>query len=192
MARLSYNELKVGTIFLKDGAPFKVLDYAFVRMQQRKPVAQLKMVNMLSGKVQEYTANQNESFEEAEIDMMPVIFIYMSRGEYWFNEKGNPKNRFQLAADVIGTAAQFLKGGTEVTAYKFGDEFISVELPIKMEFEVTEAPPAIKGDTASGGGKMVTLETGAKINAPLFINVGDVVRVNTQTGTYAERVEKAS
>lgn len=192
MARLTYNELKIGTIFLKDDAPFKVLDYAFVRMQQRKPVAQLKIVNMLSGKVQEYTANQNESFEEAEIDMMPVVFIYMNRGEYWFNEKGNPKNRFQLSADVIGEAAQFLKGNTEVTAYKFGDKFISIELPIKMDLKVTEAPPAIKGDTASGGGKMVTLETGAKVNAPLFINEGDIVRVNTQTGQYAERVEKAS
>ncbi|MCL4404275.1 elongation factor P [Patescibacteria group bacterium] len=192
MARLTYNELKVGTIFVKDGAPFKVLDYAFVRMQQRKPVAQLKMVNLLSGKVQEYTANQNESFEEAEIEMMPVVFIYVNRGEYWFNEKGNPKNRFQLSSDVIGQAAQFLKGGTEVTAYKFGEKFISIELPIKMELEVTEAPPAIKGDTASGGGKTVTLETGAKINAPLFINTGDIVRVNTQTGEYAERVEKAS
>ena len=192
MARLTYNELKVGTIFVKDGAPFKVLDYAFVRMQQRKPVAQLKMVNLLSGKVQEYTANQNESFEEAEIEMMPVVFIYVNRGEYWFNEKGNPKNRFQLSADVIGSAAQFLKGGTEVTAYKFGEKFISIELPIKMELEVTDAPPAIKGDTASGGGKMVTLETGAKINAPLFINTGDIVRVNTQTGEYTERVEKAS
>ena len=128
----------------------------------------------------------------AEIEMMPVIFIYVNRGEYWFNEKGNPKNRFQLSADVIGSAAQFLKGGTEVTAYKFGEKFISIELPIKMELEVTEAPPAIKGDTASGGGKMVTLETGAKINAPLFINTGDIVRVNTQTGEYTERVEKAS
>ncbi len=191
MARLSYNELKVGTIFLKDGAPFKVLESAFIRMQQRKPVMQLKIENLISGKTQEYSAHQNEDFEEAEIDMTPVVFIYGSRGEYWFNEKGNPKNRFPLTSDTIGDAAQFLKGGVEVTAYKFGEKIINIELPIKMDLKVTEAPPAIKGDTASGGGKVVTLETGAKINAPLFINEGDILRINTQTGAYVERVEKA-
>ncbi len=191
MARLSYNELKVGTIFLKDGAPFKVLESAFIRMQQRKPVMQLKIINLVSGKTQEYAAHQNEDYVEAEIDMTPVNFVYESRGEYWFNEKGNPKNRFSIPADTIGEAAKFLKNNTEVTAYKFGEKIINIELPIKMDLKVTEAPPAIKGDTASGGGKVVILETGAKVNAPLFINEGDIVRVNTATGEYVERIEKA-
>ena len=191
MSRLSYNDLKVGTIFVKDGDPFKVLDYAFVRMQQRKPVVQLKIKNLLSGKVVDYSAHQNEEFEEAEIDMTPIIFIYQAKGEYWFNEKGNPKNRFPLKEEIIGSAAQFLKANLEVTAYKFGDKIINMELPIKMDLKVTEAPPAIKGNTAQGGTKSVTLETGAKINAPLFINEGDILRINTATGEYFERVEKS-
>lgn len=199
MSRLSYNELKIGTIFIKDGDPWKVLDYAFIRMQQRKPVAQLKIENLINGKVVDYSAHQNEAFEEAEIEMTPVIFIYQNRGEYWFTEKGNPKNRFQLKVEVLGNAAQFLKANLEVTAYKFVDpdapagagKIINMELPIKMDLKVTEAPPAIKGNTAQGGTKLVTLETGAKINVPLFINEGDILRINTQTGEYAERVEKS-
>jgi elongation factor P len=191
MSRLSYNELKIGTIFIKDGDPWKVLEYAFIRMQQRKPVAQLKIENLLNGKVVDYSAHQNEEFEEAEIEMTPVVFIYQNRGEYWFNEKGNPKNRFQLKVEIMGNAAQFLKPNLEVTAYKFGEKIINVELPIKMDLKVTEAPPAIKGNTAQGGTKLVTLETGAKINAPLFINEGDILRINTTTGEYAERVEKS-
>ncbi|MGC9611095.1 MAG: elongation factor P [Minisyncoccia bacterium] len=191
MSRLSYNELKIGTIFIKDGDPWKVLDYAFIRMQQRKPVAQLKIENLVNGKVVDYSAHQNEAFEEAEIETMPVTFIYQSRGEYWFTEKGNPKNRFQLKVEVLGNAAQFLKANLEVTAYKFGEKIINMELPIKMDLKVIEAPPAIKGNTAQGGTKLVTLETGAKINAPLFINEGDILRINTTTGEYVERVEKS-
>ncbi|MEK7169338.1 MAG: elongation factor P [Patescibacteria group bacterium] len=190
MPRLSYNELKIGTIFIKDGEPWKVIEYAFVRMQQRKPVVQLKIENLVNGKVVDYSAHQNEEYEEAEIDTTTVIFIYQSRGEFWFNEKGNPKNRFTLSIDVIGKAAQFLKTNLEVTAYKFGEKVINVELPIKMDLKVTEAPPAVKGNTAQGGTKVVTLETGAKVDAPLFINEGDILRINTTTGEYVERVEK--
>lgn len=188
---LSYNELKVGVLFIKDGSPFEVLEYAFIRMQQRKPVVQLKIKNLVSGKVLPYTAHQNESFGEAEIDILPVQFIYHSKGQYWFNEKGNPKNRFFLAGDIMGEAGQFLKASTEVKAFKFGEKIINIELPIKVDLKVTEAPPAIKGDTAQGGTKTVTLETGGKANVPLFINEGDIVRINTQTGDYVERVEKA-
>ena len=190
---LSYNELKIGTIFTKneDPDPYEVLEYAFIRMQQRKPVAQLKIKNLLSGKVQNYAAHQNESFYEVEIDMVPVTFIYHSRDEYWFHEKNNPKNRFALKDDVLGESGQYLKQNTEVKAFKFGEKIINVEIPVKMDFKVIEAPPAIKGDTAQGGTKSVTLETGAKVNVPLFINEGDIVRLNTTTGEYYERVEKA-
>ncbi len=189
MARLSYNELKIGTIFVKDNAPYKVVESAFIRMQQRKPVMQLKIINLVSGKTQEYAAHQNEEFTEAEIEVMPVQFIYENRGEYWFNEKTNPKNRFQLSKDILGEAARFLKPNTELTAYQFDGKFINAELPIKMDLTVTEAPPAVKGNTAQGGTKLVTLETGAKVDVPLFVEEGDTVRVNTQTGDYIERVQ---
>ena len=190
MANLQYNELKVGTIFVKDGDPYEVLEYAFIRMQQRKPVAQLKIKNLISGKMQNYAAHQNENFEEAEIEIQPVKFIYHHRDEYWFVNPKDPKIRFTLKNDILGNSGQFLKANIEIRAFKFGEKIINIELPIKMEFKVTEAPPATKGNTAQGGTKTVTLETGARANVPLFINEGDTVRINTTTGEYVERAEK--
>lgn len=190
MANLSYNELKAGAVFIKDGAPYEVLEYQFVRMQQRKPVAQLKIKNLISGKTVNYTAHQTDNFEEAEIEIAPVVFIYKSKDEYWFHEAMNPKTRFALKDNVVGEAGQFLKQNTEIKAFRFKDSVINIELPIKMEFKIIEAPPALKGNTAQGGAKAATIETGAKINVPLFINEGDIIRVNTQTGEYVERAEK--
>ncbi|MBI5732933.1 elongation factor P [Candidatus Jorgensenbacteria bacterium] len=193
MAQLSYNELKVGTIFTKneDPDPYEVLEYAFIRMQQRKPVTQLKIKNLISGKMLNYTAHQNETFKEAEIETAPVTFIYHNKDQYWFHETGNTKTRLFLTDEVIGDVGQFLKQNTEIKAFKFDNKIINIELPIKLDFKVTESPPAIRGDTAQGGTKTVTIETGAKINVPLFIAEDDIVRVNTTTGEYVERVEKA-
>lgn len=193
MSKLDYNELKIGTVFTKndDPDPYKVMEYAFIRMQQRKPVVQLKIKNLLTGKSQDYTAHQNEDFRAVEIETVQSSFIYHSKGEYWFHEVGNPKNRFFLTDEVLGNIGQYLKPNTEIKAFKFNEKVIDLELPIKMEFKVTESPPAIKGNTAQGGTKLVTLETGVKVNVPLFINQDDIIRINTQTGEYAERVEKA-
>jgi elongation factor P len=188
MARLSYNDLKVGTIFIKDGAPFKVLDYAFIRMQQRKPVAQLKIKNLITGKIQEFTAHDNDEFEEAELETIAVKFIYSNRGEYWFTEINNPKMRFSLKEENLKEDAKYLKPNLELTAYKFKDKIINIELPVKIDLRVVEAPPALKGNTAQGGTKTVVLETGAKINVPLFVKEGDVIRINTQSGEYIERI----
>lgn len=121
---------------------------------------------------------------------MPVQFIYESRGVYWFNEANNPQNRFSLKKEELGGGVNFLKSNLEIIALKFEGKIIRIELPIKIDYKVTEAPPAIKGDTAQGGAKAITIETGAKINVPLFIDEGDIIKVNTQTGEYVERVEK--
>jgi len=188
---LSYNELRPGTIFLLDGQPCKVLEYEFLRMQQRKPVAQLKVKNLLTGRISNYTAHQNESFREAEIETLAVIYLYGHRGEYWFQDPTDPKNRFSLPAKALGEAVKYLKPRTEVRALKFGGKIVSIELPVKIDLKVVEAPPGLRGDTAQGGSKTVKLETGVEVSAPLFINEGDVIRVNTETGEYVERVEKA-
>lgn len=192
MAQLSYNELKIGVIFTKgeDKNPYKVLEYAFIRMQQRKPVTQLKIKNLISGKVQSYTAHQNENFKKAEIETQPVIFIYKNKNDYWFHETQDPSARFSLPEDTLGAQAQFLKPNTEIKAFSFNDKIIDIELPVKMDFKVIESPPAMKGNTAQGGTKQAEIETGVKITVPMFIEVGDIIRVNTQTSEYTERVEK--
>lgn len=187
---LSYTELTKGVLLIYEGDPYEVIESHFLRMQQRKAVVQTKIKNLITGKILDRNWQASDNFEEAEIEKKSAIFIYANKGEYWFHEEGNPKNRFQLSADIIGSGAQFLKPNTKVSTVLFQGKVINVALPVKMEFVVKEAPPAIKGNTAQGGSKVVELENGAKISVPLFVNEGDVVRVNTETGEYAERVEK--
>lgn len=184
---LSYSELKIGTHFIMDGEPYEVLEYAFLRMQQRKPVAQTKIKNLITGKVTNQTFHQSDAFEEAELEYKKSKFLYAHKGSFVFCEIDNPAKRFTLEESLIGEQAKFLKPNTQIDSLLFGERFISVILPIKMDFEVVEAPPSIKGSTVTGGNKLVKLETGAEINVPMFINQGDVVRVNTQTGEYTER-----
>lgn len=205
---LSYTDLKKGIIFVMDGQPYEVLESGFLRMQQRKAVVQTKIRNLITGKVLDRNFQQSDEFEEAEVEKKSAVFIYKKPGrgfaggearqgrpqaadEYWFHEKRSPANRFSLPAEILGNKGQFLKPDTEVATVVFNEKVIQVNLPIKMDFEVIEAPPAIKGATAAGGNKQVTIEGGAKINAPLFVNQGDIIRINTETGEYAERVEKS-
>lgn len=189
---LSYNELKIGTMFRKneDPDPYEVLEYAFIRMQQRKPVTQLKIKNLLSGKVQDYTAHQNESFYEIEIDRIPVVFIYHAKNEYWFHEVKDKSKRFSLNDEIVGDSGHFLKANMEIVSFRYGEKLVKIELPVKVDLKVTEAPPAVRGNTSQGGTKSVVVETGAKVDVPLFINEGDIIRINTQTGDYVERAEK--
>lgn len=175
-----------------DGEPWEVLDSNFLRMQQRKAVVQTKIKNLITGKIVDRNFQSSEAFEEAEMEKMKSRFLYESRGVFWFNEITDPKNRFSIKKeDLSEQVVNFLKPNLEVTSLKFKDKFVSIGLPIKVDYKVVEAPPAIRGDTAQGGTKVVTIETGAKILVPLFINEGDIVKINTQTGEYAERIEKA-
>lgn len=187
---LSYNELKPGIFIVFNDEPWEVKEADFLRMQQRKPVMRTKLKNLMTGKVQEYTFHQNETIDEAELEKMPARFIYENRGEYWFDEPGNPKNRFSFKKENVGSIIQFLKPNIEATVLKFKDKVISIGLPIKIEYKVTEAPPTVRGDTAQGGTKTVTIETGAQINVPLFIKEGETIVINTQTGQYVERAKK--
>lgn len=186
----SYNELRPGHLIVYEGSVCEVLDAQFLRMQQRKPVMKVKLRDLVSGKVKETSFQQSDELEEADIDRMKARFLYQNKGEYCFDEIGNPKNRFKFSQGELGVKAQFLKEQTEVTILSFREKRIGIQLPVKMEFKVVSAPPAIRGNTSSGGTKQVEIETGAVISTPLFIEEGDVIRVNTETGLYAERVEK--
>jgi elongation factor P len=188
---LSYNELKPGVLFILDGQPFEVLESEFVRMQQRKPVMKTKIRNLISGKIIEKSFQPTDQFEEAEIEKFEAKFLYSFRDEFWFCELNNPKNRFMLKSEILGERTQFLKPELEVSVIKFNGKIININLPIKIDYKVIEAPPGIRGDTAQGGNKTVVIESGAKIAVPLFINEGDVIKINTQTGEYVERVEKS-
>lgn len=187
---LSYSELTKGTLFILEGAPYEVLEMSFLRMQQRKATVNTKIRNLITGKILERNWQASDSFEEAEIEKKNSKFLYANRGEYWFSAEKDPSDRFSLTAEVIGDSAKFLKVNTPVSAFIFKGKVIKVIMPIKMDFKVIEAPPSIKGNTAQGGNKAVVVEGGASVNVPLFINEGDIIRINTDTGEYVERVDK--
>src|SRR5258708_873612 len=185
---LAYTDLTKGVLFILDGAPYEVIETHFLRMQQRKAVVQTRIRNLMTGKLLDRNFQASDSFEEAEIEKKKAVFIYQSKGQYWFHEEGVPKKRFFLEADLVGDQGQFLKPNTIVQTMIFKDKVIKVEIPIKMDFKVIEAPPSIKGNTAQGGNKAVVIEGGASVSVPLFINEGDTIRINTETGDYVERV----
>lgn len=191
MAVLSYNEITPKKVILHDEEPYQVLSTHVFRKQQRKPVNITKLKNLKSGRVIDVTFHQNETVEEADLETKSVTFIFQKPGEFWFHTTGDPADRFSLDAELVGEAGRFLKERSEVDALLFTDEVIGLKIPIKVELKVAEAMPAVKGNTSSGAQKEVTLETGATINVPMFINEGDIVSINTETGEYSERVEKA-
>ncbi len=128
--------------------------------------------------------------DQAEIESREVKFLYKNKEAYWFCEANDPSKRFSVEEEVVGQGGKYLKANTIVSQLMFGDSSLGFKLPITVDLKVTEAPPNVKGDSATSGGKVVVLETGATINAPLFVNVGDVIKINTETGEYKERVGK--
>ena len=186
-AMLNYNEITAKKFIVLDGAPYEVLDAHIFRMQQRKPVNQTKLKNLITGKIAEYTFHQADKAVEADLQKKEAKYLYNNRGEWWFCEPSDPSKRFKIAEEMLDGAGRFLKTNALIELLVFNEQTIGVKLPIKVELKVTEAPPAVKGDTAKGGSKSVKLETGAMINAPLFINEGEVIRINTETGEYVER-----
>jgi len=191
MSILSYNQITLKKVILHDGEPYLVTSSHVFRKQQRKPVNITKLKNLKSGRVVEVTFHQNETVSEADLETKAVTFIFRKPGEYWFHTAGKPAERFTLSEDVVGDQGRFLKERSDIDVLLFDEEVIGVKFLIKVELEVKEAMPAVKGNTSSGAQKEVTLETGAKLMVPMFINKGDIVSINSETGEYSERKEKA-
>ncbi|OGZ61463.1 MAG: hypothetical protein A2932_01645 [Candidatus Spechtbacteria bacterium RIFCSPLOWO2_01_FULL_46_10] len=186
------SDLRKDGIFILDGTPHKVLEAHHQKMARQGAVVQTKLRNLLNGATISRNFNGNERFEEAEIEKRKLLFLYKHRGEYGFANPGNRAERFILEESQLGNEKHFLKPNLEVDVEFFGGEIVNIIPPIKGDYKVVEAPPNVKGDTASGGNKAVTIETGAKILTPLFIEEGDVIRVNTEKGEYVERVKKGN
>lgn len=194
MATLDYDEIKQRKNIVVDGMPYEILESHVARTQKRKPQNQVRMRNLLNGKVVPGTFHASDSAEEADILKREALFLFANKGEYWFCDPKDRAKRFEINADVLGDYTKYLKDNTlvDIKIFDYEDEerIIGVTLPVKMTFVVKEAPPAIKGNTASGGGKLVTLETGAQVTTPFFIEVGEKIIVNTDTGEYVERAGK--
>jgi len=191
---LSHNDLKKGTQFILEGDPYQVLDSSFTFKGRGSSTMQAKIKNLKNGNIVTRTFHQGDDFEEADLEKRDINFVYSDRGKYIFTEQGNPSKRFEFTKEQLGSQDEFLVPNTAVEGLVFQGEIINISLPIKMQFQVKDAPPGIKGDRSQGGTKTITLETGAVIQTPLFIETGDVVEVNTETREYARRIgrEKSS
>jgi len=185
---LEYSAVKVGKYIIFEGEPFEVISSHVFRKQQRKPVNATKLRSLLSGRIMEHSFHVSDKVEEAEIDKKEIKYLYNNKGQWWFCKLNDPSERFQLPEGLIGQGAKFLRENTVVEAMTFNSKIIGVKVPIKVELKVVEAHPAVKGNTAQGATKMVKLENGVEVQVPMFIKESDVVRVNTDTGQYTDRV----
>jgi len=185
---LTHTDLKKGVQFILDGQPWEVLEAQLSKMAQRRPVIQSKIKNLLDGRVLERNFQQGDVFQEAELEKKEIKFIYQNKGEYFFCAPKDASKRFSFTEAQIGAQAKFLKPNENVTGIVFEEKIINFVLPIKVQLKVKESAPGVKGDRAQGGTKEAVLESGAVIQVPLFIEQGDIIEVNTETGTYVKRV----
>jgi len=187
---LNYSDIKPKRFIVIDEEPYEVLSSQTKKKNRQKPANQTKLKNLLTGSVIEKAFHQSDKVEEADIETKQVIYLYNNKSNWWFCERDNKKERFELGEGILGDAGIYLKENTEIEVLMFRGCVIGIKMPPKVDLLVTEAPPAVRGNTAGGATKQVTLETGAIISTPLFVEEGDIVRVNTETGLYSERVEK--
>jgi elongation factor P len=186
---LSYAELNRGVIIVFNDQPYEIVEAQNTFKGRGHSYLQMKLRNLINGAVISKTAQPRDTFEEADVEEQEAKFIFESKGKYTFSG-GKNNTRFELTKEQIGDKAGFLKTNEEVKTIVFNDKIINVIIPIKVQLRVTEVPPGVKGDRAQSGTKLVTLETGTKIDAPLFVNEDDIIEINTESSTYVRRVNE--
>jgi len=187
MANLT--DIRTGTVVKVNGNPYLVTWNQFNRKQQRKPVMRTKLKSLIDGGTLDKTFLAGESFEFAEIERKRCQYLYNDGGKAHFMD-GESFEQFELDVDNIEDILKFLKDDTEVYVTFYEGTPIGVQPPVKATLTVTSTVPGVKGDTAQGGTKPATLETGATINVPLFVKEGDKLVINTETGEYDSRANE--
>lgn len=183
---IGISDIKTGKNILLSDIPYVVLYHEHSKTGRAGSVLRTRLKNLSTGTVLEKTFQGADKVAEADIEKSKAQFIYRQGSDFYFMDNASYE-QFSLSEEVLGNASQYLKEGTEVTFLNFNGQAINIELPVKMKLKVIEAPPGIRGNTVSSGGKLVTLETGIKVSAPLFVKEGDEIIVNTEKGEYVER-----
>jgi len=191
MAKVEYNQILPKKTVTMNDDPYLVISSNIAKKDRQKASNNVRMKNLRTGQVIEKTFHQSDILQEADISKKPVKYLYANRGEYWFCEPNNPKERFSLSEVIIGDMYKFVPENSIVDAVVFDDEIMSIVTPVKVDLMVKESPEAVKGNTSSSATKEATLVTGFVLQVPQFINNGDVISVNTESGAYSERVSKA-
>jgi elongation factor P len=184
---ISYSDLKRGIVIVLDEEPWQVVEWSHKKMQQRAPVLTLKLKNLRNNRFMERNLPGNQKLTLADIDNRYVEYLYSDVDYYYFMDLAT-FDQYPLSLDLIGDSVKFLKEQDKLELIFYSDEPISLQLPTYVTLSVNDTPPPVKGNTAQGGTKPAMLETGLKVNVPFFINIGDIVRIDTRTGEYLERV----
>ena len=183
---LNFNEIKPGKVLKINNEPFLIIKTDHHKMGRGGAVLKVKMKNLINESVLEKTYQGNEKAEEADTGTKKANFMYKDQVEAYFMDNQSFE-QFSLSLENIGEKVGFLKEGIDVDVLYFNENPVSITLPIKMDFKVISSPPGVKGNSSGNVTKQVEIETGAMITAPLFINEGDIIKINTETGEYVER-----
>jgi len=187
-AMLLFNDIRKGKgkIIVLDGEPYIIVSAEFLRKQQRRPVINTILKHLKTDQTREHTFQQSDRVEEANIDRSPHQYLYMQGDAYVFMNVATYE-QIEISADILGDLARFLLEGEEVQIMVFEGNPVSVDMPIKIDRTVIDAPSAVRGDTSSNVTKEIIVEGGVHMRAPLFIKEGDIIRVDTRSGEYLER-----
>jgi len=183
---IGIGDFRRGIVIELDGELYQVIDFQHIKMK-RTALAKVKLRGIKAGHTTERTFQNTEKFVRARLDYRDMQYLYQDGELYYFMDQEN-FDQIPLSATQLGNALNYTKEGMSLQVASYNDEIIGVEMPITVELEVTETDPGFKGDTATGGTKPATLETGVSVQVPLFVNTGDVIKVDTRSNTYLERV----
>ncbi|MFA5927089.1 MAG: elongation factor P [Patescibacteria group bacterium] len=183
---LSITDLKTGAKLTYENDPYVVLSYSHSKMGRGGAVVKTKLKNLRTGGVIDKTFQGADKVEEASLSKKKSTFLYSDENSAYFMDEES-YDQFDISLEKIGSNINYLAENTPVDIIYFNNEAINIELPIKMNFKVTSAPPGVRGNTAGSVTKKVTIETGALVDAPLFIKEGDSIVVDTRDGSYVER-----
>ncbi|KRL74980.1 elongation factor P [Ligilactobacillus saerimneri] len=183
---ISVNDFKNGLTIEVDGQLWRVIEFLHVKPGKGSAFVRSKLKNLRNGAVQEKTFRAGEKVQQAQIDTKSMQYLYNDGDSYVFMDT-NTYEQIAIPAVNMQDELKYLKENMEVSVIMFGSETLGIELPNVVELTVTETEPTIKGNTASGGSKPATMETGLVTQVPFFINEGDVLKINTSDGTYISR-----
>jgi len=181
-------DFRVGMIIVYDGDLYVVEDYQHRTPGNKRGFVQTKLRHLQSGRSTEHKFSSNDKIEVARVERRPAQFLYRDSDTFYFMDQDN-HDQFQLDQSMMADKEKFLKEGGIVEVEAYEDDIVGCQLPVNVELKVVETVPGVKGDTATGGTKPATLETGAVVHVPLFINENDVIKVDTRTGAYIERAK---
>ncbi len=186
--KIDINRIQRDMFIEHKGEPYRVLDYEHVKPGKGQAFVRVRAKNMLTGNVTEITYKASDTISLADFEQVFASYSYSDGDNYYFMNS-QTYEMLAIPKDKIKEEVKFLTEGMEVVVFIYQGQPVGVELPKHVELKVVETEPAFKGDTAAGGTKPAKLETGAVIQVPFFVSEGDVVKVDTRTGTYVERVK---